>query len=180
MDAFKRHPFLFVKECNFIFNYISVMKSIYKLVISILVPLLVGGTSSFFTIDAIKGWYTTLNKPFFTPPNWLFGPAWTTLYILMGISFYMIWNNVESNKYRNKAYLFFAIQLILNFFWSIIFFYFQNPLAGLIEIILMLFAIIMSIFYFSKISKIAAWLLVPYVCWVSFATALNLAIWHLN
>ncbi len=156
------------------------MKINYKLITSILVPLLVGGVSSFFTIDAIKGWYTTLNKPFFTPPNWLFGPAWTTLYILMGISFYLVWSNKVKTKYTHKAYLFFAIQLILNFFWSIIFFYFQNPFAGLIEIILMLFAIIMTIFYFSKISKLAAWLLLPYVCWVGFATALNFAIWYLN
>ena len=172
--------FIFELKCNFLFNYIRIMKSIYKLLISIAIPLTVGATSSFFTIDAIKGWYTTLEKPFFTPPNWLFGPAWTTLYLLMGISFYMVWNNVELSKYKSKAYLFFAVQLGLNFFWSIIFFYFQNPFAGLIEIILMLLAIILTIFYFSKISKLAAWLLVPYVCWVSFATVLNFAIWHLN
>lgn len=145
-----------------------------------MVPLLVGGTSSFFTIDAIKGWYTTLEKPSFTPPNWLFGPAWTVLYILMGIAFYLVWNSKQANAYNQKAYVAFAIQLILNFFWSIIFFYYQNPLAGLVDIILMLAAIAFTIFYFNKISKTAAWLLVPYIAWVSFATALNVAIWCLN
>jgi translocator protein len=156
------------------------MKPIFKLCISIIVPLLVGASSSFFTIDAIKNWYTTLQKPFFTPPNWLFGPAWTTLYILMGVAFYLVWNNIDTNKYKQKAYIAFAVQLFLNFCWSIIFFYLQNPFAGLIEIILMLTAIIFTIYYFSKISKVAAWLLVPYACWVSFATALNFAIWYLN
>jgi translocator protein len=92
------------------------MKVVSKLLISILVPLAVGGTSAFFTVDAIKGWYTTLNKPSFTPPNWLFGPAWTTLYILMGVAFFMVWNSKLVSEYKNKAYLFFAVQLILNFF----------------------------------------------------------------
>jgi translocator protein len=166
--------------CSILFIYFRRMKPIFKLIISICIPLIIGFTSSFFTIDAIKTWYINLNKPFFTPPNWLFGPAWTTLYILMGIAFYLIWKSEINLEQKRTAFISFAIQLFLNFWWSIVFFYMQNPLAGLIEIVFMLIAIGFTIYYFSKISKSAAWLLVPYICWVSFATALNFAIWYLN
>jgi translocator protein len=156
------------------------MKPIYKLLISISIPLAVGALSGYFTSSAINGWYDTLNKPSFNPPNYLLGPVWTTLYTMMGIAYFLVWNSKLASENKNKAYLFYWIQLFLNFMWSIVFFYYQNPAVALVVIILMLVTIASTIFWFRKFSIIAAWLLVPYICWVSFATALNVELWRLN
>jgi translocator protein len=156
------------------------MKPIFKAIISITIPLVIGATAGFFTSSAIKGWYTTIVKPSFNPPNYLFGPVWTVLYILMGIACYIIWNSNTKAAFKKSALLVYAIQLALNFSWSIFFFYLENPVAAFVVIILMLIMIATTIFWFKKISVTAAWLLVPYICWVSFATALNFAIWQLN
>ena len=110
------------------------MKKFLRLLICIMLPLIVGGVSGIATADAIPGWYQTLNKPFFNPPNWLFGPVWTTLYMLMGISLYQI-VSLPKSEMRNKAIQIFCLQLILNFSWSFLFFYFHNPAISLIEII---------------------------------------------
>lgn len=153
--------------------------SIYiKLIIAVAVCLGVGGISGFITASEIPGWYVSINKPSFNPPNWIFGPVWTLLYILMGIAFFLIWKSDAPSK--EKAYLFFALQLILNFFWSIIFFHFHATGAALMEIILLWICILLSILSFYPISKPAAYLLIPYLLWVSFATVLNFAIWKLN
>jgi translocator protein len=155
------------------------MKPIYKIFISILVPLAVGAVAGFFTSSSIKNWYAFLNKPFFNPPNWIFGPVWTLLYILMGISFYIIWRS-EKQELKSKCFPYYWIQLVLNFLWSFLFFYFRNPAFALVDIILLLIFITFTIASFRKISVIAAWLLVPYILWVTFATALNFEIWRLN
>ncbi len=156
------------------------MSNSWKLVISIVICLLVGFIGSFATTPAIPTWYATLNKPFFSPPNYLFAPVWTALYILMGISLYLIWKNGTKNKKNKEAINFFLIQLGLNFIWSFIFFGLQNPLVAFIEIAVLWIAIFITILKFWKISKLAAYLLIPYILWVSFASILNLAIVLLN
>lgn len=148
-------------------------KSIPKLILSIGLCLGAGILGSFFTVSAIPDWYATLNKPFFSPPNWVFGPAWTILYILMGYSLYLIW-------VKNKVPSVFWIQLILNAVWSIIFFGMKNPALALVDIAALWIAIVFTIKAFIKINKLAGNLLIPYLLWVSFATLLNLAIVLLN
>jgi tryptophan-rich sensory protein len=156
------------------------MNNYFKLFISILIPLAVGGLSGFFTTSGVSGWYAVANKPSFNPPNWIFAPVWTTLYILMGIALYIVWKSATVASVKQTAIILFAVQLTLNFFWSIIFFKFQLTGWALVEIIAMWLAILFTIVWFGKINIIAAWLLVPYICWVSFATVLNHSIWKLN
>lgn len=151
-----------------------------KLLVSIAIPQLVGIFGSAFTISAIPTWYAALNKPEINPPNWLFGPVWTALYLLMGIAAFLVWKKGFENREVKIALTIFGLQLILNFFWTIIFFGLKNPLAAFIEIIVLWIAIMFNIVYFYKVSKIAAYLLVPYLLWVSFASYLNFSIWILN
>ncbi len=155
------------------------MKQFLKLSLCILSTLLIGGISGFATASSINGWYVTINKPSFNPPNYLFGPVWTTLYILMGISLYMILQS-DSNELRKKAVTIFSIQLFLNFCWSFIFFNFQSLGLAFVEIILMWISILTMIIIFYKINKTAALLQIPYLLWVSFASILNGSIWYLN
>ncbi|MGZ3902653.1 MAG: TspO/MBR family protein [Bacteroidia bacterium] len=145
----------------------------------LLLTLGVGFIAGIATANSINGWYLTLNKPFFNPPNYLFGPVWTLLYILMGISLYLIIKAPKSIE-KPKAYILFFIQLMLNFFWSFIFFLFQSPLYASIEIIVLWLFIISMIIQFTKISKVAAWINIPYLAWVSFATCLSVSIYLLN
>ena len=156
------------------------MKPIFKAIISIALPLAVGAVSGFFTTASVNGWYAGVIKPSFNPPNWLFAPVWTSLYILMGIACFLIWNSQSETKQKQVALRYYGIQLGLNFLWSFIFFYAQQPGWAFIEIILMWIMILLTILSFRKISTVAAWLLVPYICWVSFASVLNFAIWYLN
>lgn len=154
------------------------MPTYLKLLISISACLAVGGVSGFVTANEIPGWYVNINKPVFNPPNWIFGPVWTALYILMGIAFFLIWKSPTPAK--EKAYLFFALQLVLNFFWSIIFFRLHAVGFAFAEIIMMWICILLTIVSFYPISKPAAYLLIPYLLWVSFASVLNFSIWRLN
>jgi len=147
-----------------------------KLVISLLICQGAGGIGSIFTTPAIGTWFKFLQKPFFNPPNWIFGPVWTLLFLLMGFALYLVWQR-KDNK---EALIIFGIQLILNITWSFCFFYLQNPLAGLIEIFVLWFFILLTIIYFYKISKLAAYLLIPYILWVSFAIILNYFLFVLN
>ena len=156
------------------------MKSIYKLIISILIPLAVGAVSGFFTSSSVNTWFKTLNKPSFNPPSWVFAPVWTTLYIMMGISFYIIWKSHAKLEKRYTGYTYYWLQLALNFLWSFLFFYFNRPDLALVDIIILFIMIASTIISFRKVSKTAAWLLAPYLCWVAFATALNFEIWRLN
>jgi tryptophan-rich sensory protein len=155
-------------------------KTVLRLAASIIICLLAGYIGSLFTRPAIPGWYATLRKPSFTPPSGVFGPVWTCLYVLMGIALFLVWR-VEKNTPRRKGALaVFALQLALNTLWSILFFGLRSPLAGLVDIICLWAAIIVTILLFSCISKLAAALLVPCLLWVSFAAVLNAAIVLLN
>jgi tryptophan-rich sensory protein len=156
------------------------MKNFPKLIVSVVGCELVGIVSTPFTITAISTWYIFLNKPSYSPPNWVFGPVWTILYCLMGISAFLIWQKDGKNKKGKKALSYFLLQLFFNFLWSILFFGLRNPLLGLIDIIALLITISITILAFYKTSKIAAYLLIPYLVWVSFATILNLSIVLLN
>jgi translocator protein len=153
---------------------------IMKLFISVGITLLVGGLGGFFTSSAVKGWYALANKPSFNPPNWIFAPVWTLLYLLMGIALYLVWKSDTAQGLKQMAIGLFAIQLVLNFFWSIIFFYAHQPGWAFVEIIVLWTMILLTILWFGKISPTAAWLLVPYISWVSFASVLNFSIWKLN
>jgi benzodiazapine receptor len=154
--------------------------NILKLVASIIVCQIAGLLGSLVTTPAIPTWYETLNKPFFTPPKWIFGPVWTGLYILMGISLFMVWQKRADYPRPKMALVFFFVQLILNALWSIAFFGLRSPLLGLIDIVLLWIAILLTIKSFFKILKMAALLLLPYILWVSFAVLLNSSLWILN
>jgi len=154
--------------------------NILKLAASLIFCQAAGIIGSLFTFSAIDIWYAGLNKPFFSPPNWLFAPAWLTLYTLMGISLYFIWRRglkIEENK---KVFYLFLFHLIVNALWSIIFFGLKSPLGALVCIIILWALIAILINKFFKIEKKSAYLLIPYWLWVSFAMILNFAIWWLN
>jgi translocator protein len=153
---------------------------ILKFVASIALCQSAGLLGSFFTVPAIPTWYATLNKPAFSPPSWLFGPVWISLYTLMGVSLFLVWNTTESKPKFKKGMIFFFIQLLLNAFWSVFFFGFRSPLAGLIEMVFLWSGIVVTIFYFIKLSRWAGMLLLPYLAWVSFAFILNFSLWILN
>lgn len=155
------------------------VKSVITFLLCLLIPLLIGGISGIATADAIPNWYQTLHRPSFNPPNWLFGPVWTLLYLLMGISLYMIWTLPKSQE-RKRALQIFAAQITLNFFWSIIFFSFHQINLALIEIIALWICIAIMIHTFRKLRPAAGYLNVPYLMWVSFATVLNAAYAWLN
>lgn len=156
------------------------MKYVYKLIISIIVCEGTGIIGSIFTTPSIPTWYATLQKPPFTPPNWLFAPAWITLYLLMGISASLIWHHGLDIRQNRTALITFLVQLVLNALWSIAFFGFESPLLGVIVIVLLWVAILITIIRFFPISKLASFLLIPYVCWVTFAAILNVSIFILN
>ena len=154
--------------------------NIIRLLISVLGCQAAGLIGGLFTRSSVETWYKTIQKPAFTPPNWIFGPVWILLYLLMGISLYLIWNsNIQSN-YRNPAIILFLIQLTLNILWSFLFFYLKNPFAGFIEILILLIFIILTAWKFLGINKIASFLMIPYILWVGFAAILTFSIWTLN
>ncbi len=153
------------------------MKNPLKLVISLALPLLAGGLGALFTTDAIQNWYPLLTKPSFSPPNWLFGPVWTLLYILMGVACYRIWTQTKVPMAKMTLYW---IQLGFNAIWSPLFFGLRSPLLGMIDIVLMLVLIAATLISFLRTDKVAGYLLIPYLAWVSFATVLNGAILWLN
>ncbi|MFH1424276.1 MAG: TspO/MBR family protein [archaeon] len=151
-----------------------------KLVLSLAVCQLAGIIGSFFTTPNIGTWYAALAKPSFNPPNWIFAPVWTTLFVLMGVSLYLIWvKGFEKHEVKQGVSIF-AAQLVLNVLWSIFFFGLQNPLLALAEIFLLWIAIFATIWIFYKVDKRVAYLLIPYIAWVSFAALLNYSIWALN
>jgi translocator protein len=156
------------------------MNKTLKLILCVAGPLIVGGISGIFTAANIPTWYASLNRPSWSPPNYLFGPVWTTLYIMMGIALYLIIQSNASEPLKRKAYTYWGIQMVLNFLWSWIFMYLHQIGFALVEIIAMWIMILMTIITFSKINKTAAYLLVPYISWVSFATLLNGAFYILN
>jgi translocator protein len=149
-----------------------------KIIICVLLCLGLGIGSGFSTVDAIQNWYQFVNKPSWNPPNWLFGPVWTVLYIMMGISVALVWHTRHAAA--KKAITVFCIQFALNLGWSFLFFNMHQPLLAFIEIIAMWCFIVYTIILFARIHKSAAYLLLPYISWVSFAAILNYTIWQLN
>ncbi|WP_306349990.1 TspO/MBR family protein [Flavobacterium sp. '19STA2R22 D10 B1'] len=158
------------------------MKSLFsKILVAVIICVSVGLLSSIATQSSISTWYPTLIKPSFNPPNWIFAPVWSLLYIMMGVAAGLVWHQ----KYLypadvKKGMIFFIIQLALNALWSILFFGLNNPLLALVEIALLWLMIYETYMVFNKINKIAAYLLIPYLIWVSFAMVLNASIWWLN
>jgi len=154
------------------------INNISKLIISIIICELAGIIGSVFTVSSVPTWYAALVKPALNPPAWLFGPVWITLYFLMGVSLWLIWKSNSSEK--NRALWLFAAQLALNAIWTPVFFGAHSLGNALAIIVLLWAAIVMTILIFTKVSKTAAWLLAPYIAWVSFAGYLNYTIWILN
>jgi tryptophan-rich sensory protein len=163
-------------------NYSNAMKIPFwvKLLFGVLICNAVGLAASTVTLPAISEWYITLNKPFFNPPNWLFGPVWTLLYILMGISCALVWQTGADKPKVKHALQFFGLQLLFNGLWSFIFFGLRNPALAFIEIVCLLILIIITFKKFKPLNNWAAWLLIPYILWVIFASVLNFSIVILN
>lgn len=160
------------------------MKRKTKTVLGIIVVtslcLTIGGISGFITQAAIPIWYAGLEKPFFTPPNWLFGPVWSTLYVLMGIAAGLVWAKGSHHRWVKIALFHFAAQLIVNALWSIVFFGLKSPFIALLVIVLLLILILQTIRFFLIVERTAAYLLYPYLAWVCYASLLNLGIVYLN
>lgn len=144
----------------------------------ILLCLAAGGLGGVATSSGLASWYTNLEKPAWNPPNWIFGPVWTFLYITMGIAAAIVWN--AAGPQRALPIGLFLLQLALNVAWSFLFFGMQNPLAGLVGIIALDLAVAATIAVFWRWSPLAAGLMLPYMAWILFATALNFALWRLN
>jgi tryptophan-rich sensory protein len=177
--------------------------NLIKLFASIIICELAGVVGSIFTVQEINKWYSILKKPSFNPPSWIFAPVWTTIFVLMGIALYLVWDkkfaiknelkfkqkkpiNKLSKKFLNGRWqkaniiLIFAVQLILNVFWSVIFFGAHATGWAFFELLMLWVAVVFTIINFYRVSKISAWLLAPYILWISFAGILNFAIWILN
>jgi len=153
---------------------------VIKLIVCLAVTFSAAFIGSMFTRDAVTNWYPTLNKPSFTPPNWLFGPVWTILYLLMAISAVIVWQKGLANPAVRIALILYLLQLILNALWSVIFFGLKLPMVAFVEILLLWTAIVFTILAFARVSISATLLLLPYILWTSYAAVLNFAIWLLN
>lgn len=151
-----------------------------KLLVSVAVTEGAGGIGSLFTYESIPTWYATLTKTAITPPNWLFAPMWLTLYFLMGISFYLVWNRRKEGGYFSLAASLFGIQLFLNVLWSLLFFGLHSLIFGAIEIVFLWFFILAATIEFYHIDRKASYMLFPYLAWVTVATMLNVTILFAN
>jgi translocator protein len=151
-----------------------------ELIFSIFICFFAGAVGSIFTFPSIPTWYASLNKPFFNPPNWIFGPVWTVLYIMMGVALYLFWQKKARKNEKQPGYVFFAVQLVFNALWSIIFFGWHLPLMAFMVIVVLWLAILLTIVNFLKLSHVAGYLLLPYLLWVSFASLLNFSVMILN
>ena len=151
----------------------------FRLIASLIICQLAGFVGSVFTTPAIPGWYAALEKPTFNPPNWIFSPVWIFLYLLLGITLYILWQNLPKTEAR-IALAFFAIQLVLNILWSVIFFGLKSPMLAFLEIIILWAFILLTMITSSKVSRTSVYLLLPYILWVNFAAILNFFLWRLN
>jgi len=157
------------------------LNKITKIVVALIICLMVGYSASIVTRPSVETWYPTIIKPRFNPPNWIFMPVWTLLYILMAVAAGLVWDKIKEQNQEVKVALgFFLIQLTLNAIWSYIFFGLKNPMLALIEIALLWLMIYETYLKFTKINKTAGYLLIPYMAWVAFAGILNASIWWLN
>lgn len=155
------------------------MHSFWKLVVSLLIPQAVGLLGSIFTASSVMGWYQNIIKPELNPPAFVFGPVWNLLFILIGLSLYFVWIE-KGREDKSSAFISFGVQMFLNLLWSYLFFGLKNPGLALIEIALLWVAIGVNIVFFMRIRKLAGYLLIPYLLWVSFALYLNYSIYILN
>lgn len=153
---------------------------VLKLVVSLAVVLAAGAVGSLATAKAIPTWYKGLAKPSFNPPEWLFGPAWTALYLMMAVAAWLVWKQGIGAAGVKLALAVFLVQLVLNALWSVFFFGLRSPLAGLVNIIVLWLVILATIVLFFRVSTAAGILLLPYIGWVTFAAVLNAAILRLN
>ncbi len=151
----------------------------FRFFVSLIICQLVGFIGSIFTTPAISGWYAYLEKPSFNPPNWIFSPVWIFLYLLMGVTLYLLWQNLPK-KEAKIALIFFAIQLGLNTLWSVIFFGLKSPMVAFLEIIILWIFILLTMITSSRVTKASVYLLLPYILWVNFAAVLNFFLWRLN
>ncbi len=149
-------------------------------IVSVLIAQAAGGIGAIFTSAKIPTWYATVVKPSWQPPNWLFGPVWTTLFTLMGIAAAIVWIQRGQSPIAQKALVAYGVQLILNVLWSYLFFGMQSPGLAFIEIVFLLIAIVGTMVLFWRVSPAAGWLMMPYLIWVLFASFLNFTIWRLN
>lgn len=157
------------------------MNKITRILVVVVTCLVVGYFSGMVTRSAITTWYPTLVKPSFNPPNWIFAPVWSMLYVMMGVAAGLVWDKMDSDKVLvKKALVLFAVQLALNALWSYLFFGLKNPMLAGLEIIILWLMIYETYIQFNKVNKIAGFLFLPYLAWVSFAMVLNASIWWLN
>ena len=161
-------------------NTIAMKKRFTYITIAVLICLLIGFLSSFATQSSVNDWYVGLIKPSFNPPNWIFAPVWTTLYIMMGIAAGIVWSKGFHHIWVKTALYHFGFQLLFNALWSIVFFGLKNPFWAFLVILVLLTLIMLTIKWFRVVSKAASYLLIPYLLWVCFATLLNYKIWELN
>jgi len=156
------------------------LSDIWRLILSIGICQIAGFIGSIFTTPQIPTWYASLKKPIFNPPNWIFGPVWITLFVLMGISLFLVWRQGTAASHVRTGLTLFAVQLALNVLWSVAFFGLKSPLGGLVIIVTLWIAILATIIQFYRVSEIASMLLIPYILWVSFAAILNFMLFRLN
>ena len=156
------------------------LANLFKFVISILICLAVGFIGSLFTGHSVSTWYPMLDKPPFTPPNWVFMPVWTLLYLLMGVSLFLVWREGAGYRIVRIGLALFVVQLLLNLLWTFLFFGMRSPLAGLVDIFVLWVFIFLTMLAFHGVSRTAGLLLLPYSLWVGFATVLNFSLWKLN
>ena len=166
-------------HARYTYAMLDKLGALLTLIAAILLTEAVGSIGSIFSAAAIPTWYEGLTKPFFTPPGWVFGPVWALLYLFMGIAAYVMWRKRHRADVR-RAIALFVVQLVLNALWTPVFFGLQYPLLGVVVITMLLAAIAFTTYYFWRVEKWAGVLMLPYVFWVAFATALNIAIWWLN
>ena len=153
---------------------------IVRLVVAVAIPLIAGFLGSVFTMPSIPTWYAAINKPAWNPPNWIFGPVWTILFILMGIALWLIWEKGLDKIQVRTAVNIFSAQLVLNIVWSLLFFGLHSPFWAFIEIIALWLMILWTIIAFYRLDKTAGLILIPYILWVSFASFLNFTVMRLN
>jgi tryptophan-rich sensory protein len=151
----------------------------FRFIVSLVICQLAGFIGGAFTAPAITGWYAALEKPSFSPPNWIFSPVWIILFLLMGVTLYILWQNMQKTEAK-IAMVFFIIQLALNILWSALFFGLKWPMVAFFEIIVLWVFILLTMIKSSRVSKTTVYLLLPYILWVNFAAVLNFFLWRLN
>lgn len=158
----------------------SRLASLFRLLVAVALPLAAGILGAFLTVDSVRDWYPSLVRPSFAPPSWVFGPVWTTLYVMMGVASWMVWRTGAGTPEVRGALVIYGVQLALNFAWSPLFFGLRQPALALVDIVLLLGLVAWTVVRFYRVSKPAGWLLIPYLGWVAFATVLNAGFWWLN